>query len=167
MGILGTSKIIQLTVNAKKYKVEVSANETLIDVLREKLKLTGTKKGCDQGECGSCTVLVGGEPLLSCMLLAIECDGFDITTIEGLANPKTGELHILQKSFIENGGIQCGFCTPGVILAAKALLDKNISPTDEEIREAINGNICRCTGYMGIVNSIKAAAGAIRQERRV
>jgi carbon-monoxide dehydrogenase small subunit len=166
MGILGTTKAIQLTVNDKKCKVEVGANETLLDVLREKLLLTGAKKGCDQGECGTCTVLVDGEPLLSCMLLAIECEGVAISTIEGLANPKTGELHALQKAFIDNGGIQCGFCTPGMILAAKALLERNGSPTDEEIREAIDGNICRCTGYMGIVTSIKAAAEVIRQERR-
>jgi carbon-monoxide dehydrogenase small subunit len=161
-----TTRVVGLTVNSREYTTEVNANETLADVLREKLQLTGTKKGCEQGECGSCTVLINGEPVLSCMLLAIECEGVDITTIEGLSNPKTGELHILQKAFIENGGIQCGFCTPSMILAAKALLDRNLSPTDEEIREAINGSICRCTGYMGIIASIKVAAEGLRKERR-
>lgn len=166
MGAIGENKRIALTVNDNLYEVEVHPNETLLDVLREQLFLTGTKKGCDEGECGSCTVLIDGEPLLSCMLLAIECDGVAITTIEGLQDSKTGELHPLQRAFIDNAGIQCGFCTPGMILAAKALLDKNSSPTEEEIREAINGNICRCTGYVGIVNSIKAAARAQERERR-
>lgn len=162
----GEKRQICLRINSKEYKVEVSANESLLDVIREKLRLTGTKKGCEEGECGSCTVLMDGEPILSCMRLAIDCEGYDITTIEGLADARTGELHILQKAFVENGGIQCGFCTPGMILAAKALLDKNLSPTDEVIREALNGNICRCTGYMGIINSVKAAADVMRGERR-
>ncbi|MBI4595435.1 MAG: (2Fe-2S)-binding protein [Candidatus Tectomicrobia bacterium] len=147
-------------------EVEVGANETLLDVLRERLYLTGTKKGCDAGECGACTILADGKPMLSCLLLAIDCEGKDILTIEGMADPRTGELHPIQKAFIENNGLQCGFCTPAMILSAQALLSANISPTEEEIREAIDGNICRCTGYVGIVNSIKAAAEQMRKQRR-
>ena len=162
----GETTSLRLKVNTKEYKLEVSASETMVEVLREKLGLKGTKSGCEEGECGACTILVNGEPKPSCILLAIECEGLDITTIEGLADPKTGELHPLQKAFIENGGVQCGFCSPGMILAAKALLDRNSSPSDLEIREAINGNICRCTGYAGIINSIKAAAEVIREGGR-
>ena len=158
--------MIRLEVNGTPVEVTVPPGRRLVDVLRHELGLVGSKVGCEQGECGSCTVLINGEPVLSCMLLAIECEGVEITTIEGLSNPKTGELHILQKAFIENGGIQCGFCTPSMILAAKALLDRNLSPTDEEIREAINGSICRCTGYMGIIALIKVAAEGLRKERR-
>lgn len=164
MEIIGTRKILQLTVNAKKWELEVGANETLLDVLREKLRLTGTKRGCDSGECGACTVLVDGQPMLSCLLLAIDCGGKDILTIEGLANPQTGELHPIQKAFIEHDGLQCGFCTPAMILSAQALLNANTSPTEEEIREAIDGNICRCTGYVGIIKSIAAAAGEMRRQ---
>ena len=159
-------QVVQLTVNSKEYKVEVNANETLLDVLREKLRLTGTKKGCDAGECGACTVLVDGQPMLSCLLLAIDCGGKDILTIEGMANPKTGELHPIQRAFIEHDGLQCGFCTPAMILSAQALLSTNISPTEEEIREAIDGNICRCTGYVGIIKSISAAAEEMRKQGR-
>jgi carbon-monoxide dehydrogenase small subunit len=151
-------KVVQLTVNSKEYKVEVNANETLLDVLREELGLTGAKNGCDAGECGACTILLDGKPVSSCLLLAIECEGKDILTIEGLADPRTGELHPIQKAFIDNYAVQCGFCTPGIILTAKALLDKNKSPTQEEIREAVNGHICRCTGYIDIFKAISAAA---------
>ena len=156
-------KVVQLTVNSKEYKVEVNANETLLDVLREELGLTGTKNGCDAGECGACTILLDGKPVSSCLLLAIECEGKDILTIEGLADPRTGELHPLQKAFIDNHAVQCGFCTPGIILTAKALLDKNKSPTQEEIMEAINGHICRCCGYISISKAISAAAENIRK----
>jgi carbon-monoxide dehydrogenase small subunit len=155
-------KVVQLTVNSKEYKVEVNANETLLDVLREELGLTGAKNGCDAGECGACTILLDGKPVSSCLLLAIECEGKDILTIEGLADPRTGELHPIQKAFIDNYAVQCGFCTPGIILTAKALLDKNKSPTQEEIREAVNGHICRCTGYIDIFKAISAAAENIR-----
>jgi len=159
-------KVVQLTVNSEEYRVEVSPNETLLDVLREKLDLTGTKNGCDAGECGACTVLIDGKPMSSCLLLAIDCEGKDILTIEGVADPRTGELHPIQRAFVEHHSVQCGFCTPGIILVAKALLDKNKSPTEGEIREEINGNICRCTGYVSIVESILAAAAEMRKERR-
>jgi len=157
-------KIAQLTVNGKKHEVIVCPNETLLDVLRDKLGLTGAKKGCDAGECGACTVLVDGKPILSCLTLAIECEGKDILTIEGLAEPKTGELHPIQKAFVDNHAIQCGFCTPGMVLATKALLDQNKAPSEEEIREAINGHICRCTGYISIFDAISSAADTIRKE---
>lgn len=156
-------KVVRLTVNSRGYEVEVCPNETLLDVLREKLGLTGAKNGCGTGDCGACTVLVDGKPMSSCLLLAIECEGKDILTIEGLANPKTGELHPIQKAFIENHAVQCGFCTPGMVLTAKALLDNNPSPTKEEITEAINGHICRCTGYISIFKSISAAAESMKR----
>ena len=159
------AKVVQLTINSQEYSVTVSPNETLLDVLREKLDLTGTKNGCDAGECGACTVLIDGKPMSSCLLLAIDCEGKDILTIEGMADPITGELHPIQKAFIDHHGVQCGFCTPGMILVAKALLDKNKTPTEEEVREEINGNICRCSDYVSIVESILAAAGELRRER--
>lgn len=157
-----TRKTITIVVNGEKCGIEVSPNELLADVLREKLGLTGTKVGCEAGECGACTVLVDGEPTLSCLTLAIECEGREILTIEGVADPETGKLHPLQKAFAEHGGVQCGFCTPAMILTAKALLEKNRNPTNDEIREAINGVICRCSGYMQIVESISAAAEKMR-----
>lgn len=150
-------KSIRLNVNGKKHVLEVGVNETLADVLREKLGLTGTKLGCNRGECGSCTALINGEAILSCLTLAIECEEKEILTIEGLEDPKTRELDPIQEAFIENFGVQCGFCTPGMILAAKALLDKNPDPSSEEIKEGIQGNLCRCTGYVQIVESIAAA----------
>ncbi|MBM4433069.1 MAG: (2Fe-2S)-binding protein [Chloroflexi bacterium] len=152
------SKVVRLKVNGRKHEVEVCPNETLLDVLRDKLDLTGAKNGCSAGDCGACTVLIDGKPMTSCLLLAIECERKDILTIEGLADPKTGELHPIQKAFIDNHAVQCGFCTPGLILTTKALLDNNPSPTQEEIMEAINGHICRCTGYVAIIKSISAAA---------
>jgi len=150
---------MKLNVNGEDHDVEVGANETLVKVLHEKLGLTGTKVGCESGECGACTVLIDGEPVSSCLTLAIDCEGRKIFTIEGLADPETGQLHPIQEAFIENFGFQCGYCTPGFILVAKALLDKKAGGklTDEEIREAIAGNICRCGDYMGIIQSIKAA----------
>lgn len=159
------AKLMQLTVNGKETQVAVKPNETLLDVLREKLGLTGAKSACEAGDCGACTVLIDGRAMLSCLLLAIDCEGKDILTIEGMVNPKTGELHPIQEAFIENHAVQCGFCTPGMILATKALLDKNKSPTEEEIKEAVNGNICRCADYVSIFKAILAAAEKIREGR--
>ncbi len=164
MGIAITSKVVKLMVNGKENTLDVRPNETLADVLRERLGLTGLKVGCENGECGACSVIIDGALNLSCLILATECEGKEILTIEGLADAVTGELHPIQKAFIDNHGFQCGYCTPGVIMATKALLDKNLSVTDEDIREAINGNICRCTGYTSIVKSIEAAAEEMRKK---
>ena len=149
-------QIMVLNVNDEFYEVAVEPHRTLLEVLRDTLGLTGTKKGCDEGECGACTVLIDGEAVLSCLLLAVEAQGKRITTIEGLA--KDGQLHPLQQAFIDHGAIQCGFCTPGVILSAKALLDRNPKPTEAEVRAAIAGNLCRCTGYVKSVEAILAAS---------
>jgi len=157
-----TKKIIHMAINGQNRDVEVRPNELLSDVLRERLGLTGTKIGCEAGECGACTVLINGKPTLSCLTLAIECEGKEILTIEGIGDAAKGELHPLQKAFVEHYGVQCGFCTPAMILTAKAFLEKNPSPNEDEIREAINGVICRCTGYMQIVESILAAAEEIK-----
>lgn len=143
---------ISLIVNGQEYDLVIPVNRTLTQVLRENLRLTGTKQGCAVGDCGSCTVLLNGLPVNSCLVLAVEADGQEITTIEGLAQDE--QLHPIQQAFVEHGGIQCGFCTPGMILSSKALLDKNPTPTEREIREAISGNLCRCTGYQKIVESI-------------
>jgi len=144
-------KQIRLTVNGEIHECTVESRKTLLDLLREDLKLTGTKKGCDGGECGSCTVLLNKRPVNACLLLAVGVDGQEILTIEGLG--KNG-LHPIQKAFIEYGAVQCGFCTPGMILSAKALLDENASPSEMEVREAIAGNLCRCTGYEKIISAI-------------
>ena len=157
-----SKKIIHMVINCQNRDVEVRPNELLADVLRERLGLTGTKIGCEAGECGACTVLINGKPTLSCLTLAIECEGKEILTIEGIGDAAKGELHPLQKAFVEHYGVQCGFCTPAMILTAKAFLEKNPSPNEDEIREAINGVICRCTGYMQIVESILAAAEEIK-----
>lgn len=156
--MLGQPTLIVLNVNGEKYEVGVRPTDTLADVLRERLGLTGTKVMCDEGACGSCTILIGGKAILSCLVLAIECEGEDILTIEGLADPHSGELHPIQKAFVEHGGMQCGMCTPGMVLAAKALLDKNHNPVEDEIREALAGNLCRCGTYKRITESILAAA---------
>jgi carbon-monoxide dehydrogenase small subunit len=157
-----TQKVIHMVVNGQDREIEVRPNELLVDVLRERLGLTGTKIGCEAGECGACTVLINGKPTLSCLTLTIECEGKEILTIEGIGDAAKGELHPLQKAFVEHYGVQCGFCTPAMILTAKAFLEKNPSPNEDEIREAINGVICRCTGYMQIVESILAAAEEIK-----
>jgi aerobic carbon-monoxide dehydrogenase small subunit len=154
-------KKITLRINGKIYTIDVSSNELLSDVLRQRLGLTGTKVGCEAGECGACTLIVDGQPILSCLTFAMECEGKDILTIEGIADPIEEELHPIQKAFAEHGAVQCGFCTPAMILTAKCLLEKNPRPTDHEIRGAINGIICRCTGYMQIVEAISAAAETI------
>jgi carbon-monoxide dehydrogenase small subunit len=148
--------IINLKVNGEDHTLVVQNNWTLLSLLRDKLGLTGVKEGCGKGECGACTVIINGDSVMSCLTLAVEADGKEITTIEGLA--KNGQLHPLQQAFIDEDAIQCGFCTPGMILTAKALLDKNPHPTSEEIKTGINGNICRCTGYAKIVNAIEAVA---------
>ncbi len=150
-------KLIELKVNGEIYEVAIDPHGTLLEILRENLELTGTKEACDLGECGSCTVLMDGKPVLSCLTLAIDAQGKDILTIEGLT--KEGKLHPLQQSFVDHGAIQCGFCSPGMILSAKALLDRNPTPTEDEIKGAISGNLCRCTGYVKMVEAIKAAAG--------
>jgi aerobic-type carbon monoxide dehydrogenase small subunit (CoxS/CutS family) len=147
---------IALTVNEESYEVIVRPHWTLADVLRDRLALTGTKKGCASGACGCCTVLIDGEPAVSCMTLAIRCAGRRITTIEGLA--QNGTLHPLQEAAIEYGAVQCGFCTPGWLLSAKVLLDSNPIPTRDDVRAAISGNLCRCTGYRKIEDAILAAA---------
>ncbi len=157
-----TRKTIQMVINGQDREIEVRPNELLADVLRERLGLTGTKIGCEAGECGACTVLINGKPTLSCLTLVIECEGKEILTIEGIGDVAKGELHPLQKAFVEHYGVQCGFCTPAMILTAKAFLEKNPSPNEDEIRDAINGVICRCTGYMQIVESILAAAEEIK-----
>jgi aerobic carbon-monoxide dehydrogenase small subunit len=151
-----TLKRITLTVNDHIETVDVPQNMTLLQMIREKLSLTGTKNGCSAGECGACTVLMDDEPVNSCMVLAAECEGKSITTIEGLA--KTGTLNDLQKAIIKAGGVQCGFCTPGMLISATALLRRNPHPTDAEIREAIVGNLCRCTGYIRIVDAVNMVA---------
>ncbi len=151
-----TSKTVTLRVNRSQHTLDIDVNETLLEVLRERLDLTGAKAGCNQGECGACTVLIEGEAVLSCLTLAVECEGKQVLTIEGLEDPETAELDPIQQAFIENYGIQCGFCTPGMVMAAKALLLQNPSPSVEEIKQGIQGNLCRCTGYEQIVTSIQA-----------
>jgi carbon-monoxide dehydrogenase small subunit len=147
---------IRLRINGQAHELEVKPWATLLDTLREDLGLTGTKEGCGQGECGACTVLMDGKPVNACLILAMEAQGKEIVTIEGLASGD--ELHPIQQAFVDRGGMQCGFCTPGMILSAKALLDGNPDPTDEEIRKGLEGNFCRCTGYTKIIESIRVAA---------
>ena len=147
-----------LHINGKKYASLIADHTTLLEFIREEGGLTGTKRGCDSGHCGSCTVLLEGRPVYSCITLAVQAEGKQVTTIEGLSGEGgTDGLHQIQKAFIDHYGIQCGFCTPGMILSAKALLEEKSEPTPEEIREAISGNLCRCTGYTNIVRSIEAA----------
>ncbi len=147
---------IELKVNGETHQVSVKPVETLLDVLREHLFFTGTKKGCDSGKCGVCTVLIDGKAIKSCLTLAVKAQGREITTIEGLARGE--ELHPLQQAFIDHNALQCGFCTPGMILAGKALLDENPNPTHQDVKNAITGNLCRCTGYTSIIDAILAAA---------
>ena len=149
---------MKIKVNGQDYEIAVEPGRTLLDVLRYELRLTGTKEGCGTGSCGSCTVLLDGEAVNSCLVFAVEVEGKEITTIEGLS--QRGKLHPLQQAFIDEGAVQCGFCTPGVILAAKAFLDSNPHPTELEIRRAIAGNLCRCTGYEKIVRAIMSVANS-------
>jgi aerobic-type carbon monoxide dehydrogenase small subunit (CoxS/CutS family) len=145
-----------LQVNGTSYAVELDAGRTLLSVLRGELGLTGTKEGCDDSECGACMVLIDGEPVNSCSYLALQSDGRAVTTVEGLESGS--DLHPLQRAFLEQGGVQCGFCTPGMLMSATALLAANADPTEDEIRAGLSGNLCRCTGYVGIVAAVRSAA---------
>jgi carbon-monoxide dehydrogenase small subunit len=171
-------KLIRLTVNGKQYNLrfgddvepwespayDVYPWDMLAHTLREKLGLTGTKVACDNGACGSCTVLMNGRPILSCSMLTADCDGKEIITIEGLDDPLTGDLHPIQQAFVDHHGVQCGFCIPGMILSSKALLDKNPDPTEEEVKEGLSGNLCRCGNYSLILKCVMEAAKAINQK---
>jgi len=154
---------IQLTVNGICHDLLVDPNRTLTQVIREDLGLTGTKQGCEVGDCGACTVILDGKPVNSCLLLAVQANGHTITTIEGLADPQG--LHPLQSAFVTEGAIQCGFCTSGMILSAKSLLDQDQDPTRQDIRQAISGNLCRCTGYQKIVDAIEVAARVVASKK--
>ena len=147
---------ITVTVNGGKERLDVPSNMTLLQMLRDKLALTGTKNGCEAGECGACTVLVNGEPMNSCMMLAVEADGCEILTVEGLA--PEGRLSPLQQAFVEHNAVQCGFCTPGMLMSAHALLQRNPRPTEDQIKQALVGNLCRCTGYVRIIRAVQTAA---------
>ncbi len=155
-------KVVRFTLNGDPVEVGVNDGETLLEALRERFGLTGTKQGCDLGDCGACTVLFDGEPVLSCLVLAADAEGHSVLSIEGLSNGE--QLHPLQKAFLDEGAVQCGYCTPGMILTAKALLDVNPDPTEAEIRRAISGNLCRCTGYTKIVGAVRRAAEAGRAD---
>lgn len=156
--------IVDFTVNGEPYELAMEPNLLLIEILRDKLGLTGTKHSCGVGNCGACTVLVDGEPILACMTLAMSVRGKQILTIEGLAT--NGVMHPVQEAFVTHGAIQCGYCTPGMILTAKALVDRNPDPTEAEVRHALSGNICRCTGYVKIVEAVLAAAEDMRKGTR-
>jgi carbon-monoxide dehydrogenase small subunit len=159
-------KIVLFILNGDRMEIEVEPHWTLLYLLREHLELTGTKSGCEVGECGVCTVIINGKAVNSCLFPVMEIEGATITTIEGLAKP-SGELDPLQKSFVVHGGVQCGFCTPGMVMSAKGLLDENPDPTEDDIRHALAGNFCRCTGYVQIIDSVKAASHAYKAEAGV
>lgn len=154
-------KLITLTVNDSAYEVAVAPNRTLTQLLRDDLNLLGTKEGCGVGDCGVCTVIMDGKPVNSCLVLAVQADGSDITTIEGVATSEG--LHPIQQTFVEMGAIQCGFCTPGMVLSARSLLEKNPHPTEHEVREALSGNLCRCTGYQKIVEAVQEASRRMKK----
>lgn len=154
-------EIANFTVNGKSYEVIVESHMLLIDVLRDKLALTGTKYACGTGDCGACLVLIDGKPALSCLTLAVTARGKDITTIEGMA--QGSDLHPIQQAFLDKGAVQCGYCTPGMVLSTKALLDENPNPSRDEVKEALAGNLCRCTGYVKIVDAVMAAAKTMRK----
>jgi carbon-monoxide dehydrogenase small subunit len=157
-----STHLIRITVNGLPREATVSGNRTLLQFLRDELRLTGVKDGCAEGDCGACTVIFNGRAAKSCLILAAQADGATVTTIEGLGGPRDGDMHPIQEAFLEVGAVQCGYCTPGMILTAKALLDADPSPTREEIRTAISGNLCRCTGYAKIIAAIELAAARIR-----
>jgi len=154
-------KEINIKVNGKDYNLKIDEDMRLLDLLRDELKLTGTKEGCGEGECGACTIIMNGETVNSCIVMAFQADKKEIITIEGLGSEK--EMHPIQKAFLDEGAVQCGFCTPGMILSTKALLDKNPNPNKEEIKESISGNLCRCTGYNKIINATLKASSILRQ----
>ena len=154
-------KLISLTINDREVEVAVPPNRTLADMLRQDLGLTGTKKGCDMGDCGSCTVLLDGRPVNSCLVLAVQAGGRSVTTIEGVETDDG--LHPIQQAFVDHGAVQCGFCTSGMILSGKSLLERNPTPNEMEVRTAISGNLCRCTGYQKIVEAIQAAGEAVQR----
>lgn len=156
-------RVIEFTLNGNVVSAEVESHKMLLEVLRDTFELTGTKEGCGQGECGACTVLIDGVSVNSCLYPVFEVEGKSVTTIEGLVG-EGGKLHPIQEAFVENGGIQCGFCSPGMILSAKALLDENARPSEDEIKKGISGNLCRCTGYVQIIDSIKDAATRLSSE---
>lgn len=151
---------VTITINGRAREFDVEPNKLLLNLLREELDLTGAKYGCGIGECGACTVLLDGEPVMACMTLAADCDGSTVETVEGLSGG--GALHPIQEAYIEEGAVQCGFCTPGFVMSTKALLDENPNPSESEIREYLKGNICRCTGYVNIVRAVQKAAEALR-----
>jgi carbon-monoxide dehydrogenase small subunit len=152
------NQLITLNINGEDMDLVVAPTDLLVEVLRKKAHLTGTKKGCGQGDCGACTVIIDGKAVLSCLTLAIACQGKKITTIEGIADRKTGEMNPIQKAFLNHGAVQCGYCTPGMILSSYALLCENPHPTRQEIRRALSGNLCRCTGYILILDAVEACA---------
>lgn len=152
---------LSFTLNGREVTLEVAPDETLLQVLRERLRLTGTKSGCEEGECGACTVLVAGRPITSCLYPALRCQGLSVQTVEGLADERG--LHPLQQSFIDAGAVQCGFCTPGMLMSAKGLLDANPSPGRDQITRALSGNLCRCTGYLKIIEAVEKAAAKIAE----
>lgn len=157
-----TPRQLAFTVNGRKVSLEIPGDRLLVDILRDDLGLKGTKRGCGTGDCGSCTVLVNGKPVNSCLTLGVQVEGLDVTTVEGLGSPE--HLHPLQTAFVRTGAVQCGYCTPGMLLSAKALLDVNPTPSEEQIRWAISGNLCRCTGYTKIVQAVSLAALELRHE---
>ena len=156
-------RILSLNVNGNSYEIAVNPWQTLLDVLRDELRLIGTKSGCGIGTCGVCTVIIDGKAILSCLTLALECEGRSITTIEGISCAES--LHPIQKSFIENGAVQCGFCTPGIIMTSKALLDENPKPDDNEIKDALSGTFCRCTGHIKIMEAVRKVSQPVKEEK--
>lgn len=149
---------ILLTVNGDPHEIDIDVRDTLLDVLREKLELRGTHLGCDSGDCGACTVLLDGEPVPACLVLAVDADGREVVTVEGVLHASRGEPHPVQQAIVARGGVQCGYCTPGIVVSSVALLNRNPHPTEEQVREAIAGNLCRCTGYKKIVEAIMDVA---------